>query len=1310
MDNKNNAIPKKIYEAISLTTSEQITKSYSTNIFFPKNLILLPIDENENENLKRNPSKEYKIGNYMIKHTLGQGTFGKVKLGVYSPNNEKVAIKILEKNRIVEKDDEIRVKREFDMLAQFNHPNVILVAEIFESEDSFYSVMEFCEGGELFNYIVKKNRLSENESAFFFYQLINGLEYIHSLGIVHRDLKPENLLLTIDNILKIIDFGLSNYFKENQEPLLSTPCGSPCYASPEMVAGKKYDGFKIDVWSCGIILYAMVCGYLPFEDPNNEVLFKKILECNVEFPNYVKKLSKDLVKKILVTDPEKRITIPEIKQHPFYLKGKELFEQEFSITQVVKTPEEKENIKEKECKENIVNNLNENKKENNISNQNIKESINKENEPKLININKNNNKEIENNNNKLETNIKNKENINIDKIKEENIEMKEKEESIEIIENEGNERKKNKEINIKKEIKEIKEKEENKIKEINNKKEMKEKEENKEKIVKRAPKRHYLNIIKNEKNNNNKNIILTEQEQIYKPLKTEYIVTSYRLDSKEKDKNISEDKEEDISNMRKKNNNFTEFNYKKKIKINLKEEQKGKIKDKNKDIFMEGIKKKEKDEKIKEKKNKISKENKKDKEIIKLNPQNRRKNENSSINNKNNNIQENKRTITPRKKVHIKNIKIQTNSNYTNTTINTSINKKINTQKYLIQKTNFVDNLVLDKENMKLRSNIKKINSYNKASQQIRKIINSFQNFKKVSIDKKNNNTYLNNDIKKHKQEIKEYMALKEIKPIERRNKKTDLYDENKWKRLNTEIIQARNKNSLETTKKVVNFNNTTLDSIRNNIGENNIPEIKKNYLLNKNKKKKFDLNFYISERKRKNDIKRIKSTNFEDTNTINTNSRYNNPILKTNLRSNRIGRNLINNLNIRLNKDIEFNNEINNFSNKKSIESEIYDNNVKTEPSSYFLNRISNRENQYSNIKTNANNNQFSRIHGTLYPKKHNNNNNQISASYFSYLHNTRRVPNYNLIKKNNQNNLIKNIHNNDILKNNYIYKDKRFINHRTNESTSLTKKNPFVSIRNTVINYNIIDPGLILPSFKKYQDRRKYHYIGSYDTNTQIQPTKKYLRESTEMYNQKTFTNSINKISNINTNSGSKPLVKYKTIETNHSNNHSLSINNNSIYSKELYSGSRRLRTQTQENSRNNVISSFNKFVNNMKNKQLYNKIQSSSVKKNHLKFKSMKLNDKYYRNNNQNNKKISEIAGTNTSINNKFKSINTTSNYTLPSLVVKTKKFFNPRRKGYLIISQGRTLKLTTPTQQNTFESIGMPNYIKGVNLKYNVMNLK
>ena len=466
MDNKDkekgNNIPKKIFDAISSANQDLLIKSHSANLFYSKNILLNPQEEEENDYIQENDdNKEYKIGNYMIKFTLGQGTFGKVKLGIYLPNNEKVAIKILEKNRIVEKDDEIRVKREFDMLAQFNHPNVILVAEIFESEDSFYSVMEFCEGGELFNYIVKKNRLSEDESAYFFFQLINGLEYIHSLGIVHRDLKPENLLLTSDHILKIIDFGLSNYFKENQDPLLSTPCGSPCYASPEMVAGKKYDGFKIDVWSCGIILYAMLCGYLPFEDPDNEVLFKKILECNLEFPNYVKKTSKDLIKKILVTEPEKRITIPEIKKHPFYLKGKDLFEQEFSITQVIKKEnnDKPENIieiekpNEKEDKEFIINNLNEDinnyikdsREENNLKliEDNNKEEIKKykdENIHKIIEINIDNIKTGENKGVLINEGIKEEK----DKEKKENkekIEDKEKEEKEEKIEKKENKEK-----------------------------------------------------------------------------------------------------------------------------------------------------------------------------------------------------------------------------------------------------------------------------------------------------------------------------------------------------------------------------------------------------------------------------------------------------------------------------------------------------------------------------------------------------------------------------------------------------------------------------------------------------------------------------------------------------------------------------------------------------------------------------------------------------------------------------------------------------------------------------------------------------
>ena len=274
---------------------------------------------------------EYTIGNYLIKNRIGQGNFGKVKLGIYIPNNEKVAVKILEKCRIKENNDEIRVKREFEMLSKFNHINVILVAEIFESKEAYYTVMEYCEGGELFDYIVKKRRLSEDESALFYFQLINGLEYIHSLGIVHRDLKPENLLLTKEKVLKIIDFGLSNYTSP-MGGVLSTPCGSPCYASPEMVAGKKYDGFKIDIWSSGIILYAMLCGYLPFEDKNNENLFKKILKCNVDYPKYMSNEAKNLLNKILVNDPDKRINIEDIKKHPFFIRGKNLFDEEFNIS------------------------------------------------------------------------------------------------------------------------------------------------------------------------------------------------------------------------------------------------------------------------------------------------------------------------------------------------------------------------------------------------------------------------------------------------------------------------------------------------------------------------------------------------------------------------------------------------------------------------------------------------------------------------------------------------------------------------------------------------------------------------------------------------------------------------------------------------------------------------------------------------------------------------------------------------------------------------------------------------------------------
>ena len=294
-----------------------------------------------------NPPKT--LGDYIIKKTIGKGTFSKVKLGIHKETKQKVAIKILEKSAIVEKDDLERIIREMTILNQIDHINVIKVYDIYESEDNYLIIMEYCEGGELFNYIVKNQKLSEEETAFFFYQIINGVEYLHSKNIVHRDLKPENLLLCEGNILKIIDFGLSNFYNGNY---LSTPCGSPCYASPEMVSGNKYNGFNIDIWAIGIILFAMLCGYLPFEDDDNDILFQKILECKLHYPSHLSPLAKDIMKKILVTNPEKRIKIPQIKKHKFYLMGKKLYNKKFNINEEVNDVEDSNDFEEEKINNN----------------------------------------------------------------------------------------------------------------------------------------------------------------------------------------------------------------------------------------------------------------------------------------------------------------------------------------------------------------------------------------------------------------------------------------------------------------------------------------------------------------------------------------------------------------------------------------------------------------------------------------------------------------------------------------------------------------------------------------------------------------------------------------------------------------------------------------------------------------------------------------------------------------------------------------------------------------------------------------------
>jgi len=262
------------------------------------------------------------LKDYFLISDLGEGNFGKVKLSILNSTNEKYAIKIIDKNKLKSQKKSSSFN-EIEVISRLNHPNIIHVEKILEDNKNFYIIMEYCNNGELFNYIVDKDKLEYDEAFSFFYQLINGVEYLHEQGFAHRDLKPENLLLNNNNILKIIDFGLCHDF--NGTKLLKTKCGSPSYASPEILLGYPYDGFKTDIWCCGIILYVMLCGFLPFDGETNQEIFNQIIECKPEYPSFLGEECISLLIGILTPRPEERLSIQEIKSSPIYLKGKSFF-------------------------------------------------------------------------------------------------------------------------------------------------------------------------------------------------------------------------------------------------------------------------------------------------------------------------------------------------------------------------------------------------------------------------------------------------------------------------------------------------------------------------------------------------------------------------------------------------------------------------------------------------------------------------------------------------------------------------------------------------------------------------------------------------------------------------------------------------------------------------------------------------------------------------------------------------------------------------------------------------------------------------
>ncbi|XP_062388162.1 serine/threonine-protein kinase BRSK2 [Sardina pilchardus] len=259
------------------------------------------------------------VGPYRLEKTLGKGQTGLVKLGVHCITGQKVAIKIVNREKLSE-SVLMKVEREIAILKLIEHPHVLKLHDVYENNKYLYLVLEHVSGGELFDYLVKKGRLTPKEARKFFRQIISALDFCHSHSICHRDLKPENLLLDEKNNIRIADFGMASL--QVGDSLLETSCGSPHYACPEVIRGEKYDGRRADVWSCGVILFALLVGALPFDHDNLRQLLEKVKSGVFHMPHFIPPDCQALLKGMIEKDPEKRLSLEAIQKHAWYQGGR----------------------------------------------------------------------------------------------------------------------------------------------------------------------------------------------------------------------------------------------------------------------------------------------------------------------------------------------------------------------------------------------------------------------------------------------------------------------------------------------------------------------------------------------------------------------------------------------------------------------------------------------------------------------------------------------------------------------------------------------------------------------------------------------------------------------------------------------------------------------------------------------------------------------------------------------------------------------------------------------------------------------------
>ncbi|OIT29605.1 PREDICTED: CBL-interacting serine/threonine-protein kinase 24-like [Nicotiana attenuata] len=261
-----------------------------------------------------------KLGKYELGRTIGEGTFAKVKFAQNTETGENVAVKILAKSTILKHRMVEQIKREISIMKIVRHPCIVRLHEVLASQTKIYIIQEFVTGGELFDKIVHQGRISEDEARRYFQQLIDAVAHCHSKGVYHRDLKPENLLLDCQGNLKVSDFGLSALPQQGVE-LLHTTCGTPNYVAPEVLSNRGYDGAAADVWSCGVVLYVLMAGYLPFDEADLHTLYTKINAAEFSCPFWFSPGATSLIRKIIDPNPRTRIKIEGIRRDPWFRKN-----------------------------------------------------------------------------------------------------------------------------------------------------------------------------------------------------------------------------------------------------------------------------------------------------------------------------------------------------------------------------------------------------------------------------------------------------------------------------------------------------------------------------------------------------------------------------------------------------------------------------------------------------------------------------------------------------------------------------------------------------------------------------------------------------------------------------------------------------------------------------------------------------------------------------------------------------------------------------------------------------------------------------